>query len=82
MQKEDIYNALGKSQAQNRMRAAWMTHVRPEKCGHYSPMALLGAVGHEVVWEESVTALQGSEGRQVRFESHIHPLALDSKQST
>lgn len=54
-----------------------MTHVRPEKCGHYSSMALLGAVAHEVGLErkylvsdtlprkESVTALQGSEGGKV-----------------
>lgn len=61
-----------------------MTYVRPEKCGHYSSMALLGAVEHEKGLErkylasdtlpgkESVTALQDSEGRQVRFESHLH----------
>lgn len=70
----------------------WVTHVRPEKCGHSSSMVLLGTVGHEVglkrkyivtdksPGKESVTALQESEDKQGRFESHLHTLALDSEQ--
>lgn len=74
---------------------AWVTHVRPEKCGHYSSLTLLGAaldhdvrlkrkylVTEDLLGKESVTALQGSEDRHVTFEPHLHPLALDSEQST
>lgn len=72
---------------------SWLWGWLDDSC-HFSSRALLGAVEHEVGLDreymvsdtlpgkESVTALQGSEGRQARLESHLHPLALDSKRST
>lgn len=59
-------------------RAAWVTPTRPEKCGHHSSKALLGAVGHDLGLKkkylvadkfpekERVTALQESEDTQVQ----------------
>ena len=70
------------------LRAAWETPIRPEKCGHHSSMALLGAVGLEVGLKrkylvadklpekESVTALQESEDTWSRFESHLYLLSF------